>query len=122
MRRLKIFDYVILMAAVLLFGGAVFWSYSGASGVKTLEVEASGVLYLMPLDVDDELIVEGPVGKTVIHVRDGEAFVHESDCRDDICINMGHISNQSEWVACLPNRVFLRIVASTEEEADTGAY
>ena len=50
----------------------------------------------------------------------------ESDCRDEVCVAMGEISRPTGWIACLPNRVFVRIVAVGEDEdgeaVDAGAF
>jgi len=41
--------------------------------------------------------------------------VEDSPCRDKICVLGGWISHSGEWLACLPNSVFVRV-----EGADTG--
>ncbi len=115
-RGLKILDYIaiILFAAMVAF--SIPWSAGNRSGTLRVEVEASGVLNVMPLSEDGDLVVQGPVGETHIQVRDGAVAITESDCPNKICITMGAISRPSGWVACLPNRVFVRIVAVGEEK------
>ena len=36
--------------------------------------------------------------------------MHESDCKDMICIKMGEISLTGDSIICLPNRLMLKIV------------
>ncbi|MCK5250144.1 MAG: NusG domain II-containing protein, partial [Spirochaetaceae bacterium] len=107
--------------------GSVFWSSAGRNGELRAEIEASGELYIMPLSRDGYLDLEGPVGNTRVEVSDGEVFISDSDCRDKICIAMGHVSSPSGWIACLPNRVFVRVIAMDSdsypgEEVDSGAF
>jgi hypothetical protein len=103
------------------------WSSSGRQGELRAEIEASGEVYVMPLSRDGQLDLTGPAGNTRVVVSQGEAYVSDSDCRDKICVSMGHISRPSGWVACLPNRVFVRVVAVDPEkyggeEVDSGAF
>jgi len=104
---------------------SVFWSSSGGSGEGRVEVDASGAVYIIPLSHNSSMVFSGPVGETRVEVADGKVFISDSDCRDKICVAMGAVSSPSSWVACLPNRVFVRIVAEPSKEGmevDTGAY
>ena len=124
-RGLKVHDFISILSFAALVAASVFWSAGSRNGELRVEVEASGIHHLMPLSRDGELVVEGPVGETRIHVHDGRASVPDSDCRDKICVAMGEISRTTGWIACLPNRVFVRIVAvgdEDEEAVDAGAF
>lgn len=127
MPRLRILDYFIFIMALAVVVLSVLWSTTGKDGELRAEIEASGTLYLMPLSRDGSLEVQGPVGDTVIDVLNGEVFISHSDCRDKICIAMGHVSTPSGWLACLPNRVFVIVNAvsadgSAGSEVDSGAF
>lgn len=127
MPGLRVLDYVLLLTSAAVIGASVLWSSSGRQGELRAEIEASGEVYIMPLSRDGQLDLTGPAGNTRVVVSQGEAYVSDSDCRDKICVSMGHISRPSGWVACLPNRVFVRIVAVDPEkyageEVDSGAF
>ncbi len=124
MRHLKTLDYLIFLLALSAVAASAAWSSSDRSGEAMVEVEAAGQKYVLPLSVDTDLVLEGPVGKTVLEIHDGVAAVTHSDCRDNICVAAGGISHSSEWIACLPNRVFIRITGgkSSEGGADAVAF
>lgn len=127
MPRLRILDYFIFLIALSVVILSVFWSASGKEGELRAEIEASGIRYLLPLSQDGQLDLQGPVGDTRVEVLDGEVFISHSDCRDKICISMGHVSTPSGWLACLPNRVFIKVIAvnpdgSAGTEVDSGAF
>jgi len=125
MHRLRILDYVIILLSLAVVTASVFWSTSSGEGELIAEIEASGGVYIMPLSRDGSLVLKGPVGDTRVDVADGEVFISDSDCRDKICVAMGPVSTPSSWVACLPNRVFVRVVAGNSgkgTEVDAGAY
>lgn len=127
MPHLRILDYFIIIISISVVVGSVYWSSAGRDGELRAEVEASGEKYVMPLRQDGYLILDGPVGKTKVEVRDESVFISDSDCRDKICIAMGRVSSPSGWVACLPNRIFVRVSAvdgngSAAPEVDSGAF
>ena len=125
MKRFRSLDYLVIFFSFSVVIVSVFWSASPEGGEKRAEIEASGEIYILPLSRDDSLVLTGPVGKTRVEVSGGEVFISDSDCRDKICVAMGRISTPSSWVACLPNRVFVRIVAGNpakEAGVDAGAY
>ena len=121
----RILDYTIIVLSLSVLAASVLWSSAGEGGAARAEIEGGGQVYIMPLSENGFLILDGPVGETRVEVADGEVFISDSDCRDKICVAMGHVSFPSSWVACLPNRVFVRVVAGSsgnEEDVDTGAY
>ena len=125
MHRLRILDYIIFLLSLAVVTASVFWSASSGEGELIAEIEASGEVYIMPMSRDGSLVLKGPVGDTRVDVADGEVFISDSDCRDKICVAMGPVSTPSSWVACLPNRVFVRVVAGNSgkgTEVDAGAF
>ncbi|MCP4398607.1 MAG: NusG domain II-containing protein [bacterium] len=85
-----------------------------------VRIEAEGALYkILSLHEAQTLSVPGPLGDTLVVIHDGEVHVSESPCRHKICIKSGHISLAGELIACVPNKVVLRIVG--DEKADYDA-
>ncbi|OQX28839.1 MAG: hypothetical protein B0D92_06840 [Spirochaeta sp. LUC14_002_19_P3] len=118
-------DITIAAVFLALIISAMFFTVGANRGTAYAEAETAEGVYYLPLDKDGELTVHGPIGETLIRVKDGAAQIVDSDCRDKICVTMGQISRPAAWTACLPNRVFLRITAKggrNSEEADAGAY
>jgi len=117
---MKIFrpgDWVALAAALLVVALTAVAAYGGASGEAVLLIESDQGRWLYPLDVDREIFIPGLLGDTVIHIHDHGVDVHDSPCRDKICVNAGTLEHPGDWTACLPNRVFIQITGSGEEEA-----
>lgn len=125
MTSLRPLDVVIFLLFLSLAIGSAFFAAGENQGVHYVAVETSETVYYLPLSEDGELRLHGPIGDTIVTVENGAARVSASDCRDKTCITMGTISRQSAWIACLPNKVFLRIVSRGREsgmEVDAGAY
>lgn len=125
MARFYVFDAVIFVFFLSLVISSVFLLSSGNHGALYVEVEAMNEKHYLPLDKNEKLTIEGPIGKTIVTVNDGTAHVSDSDCRDKICISMGEITHSPDWIACLPNRVFVRIVSrgqNKHSEVDASVF
>ena len=46
-------------------------------------------------------------GSNILVVENGEAWVSEANCPDKVCMGMGRISRNGEFIACLPNRLIV---------------
>ena len=58
------------------------------------------------LDID----VNTQYGNNEVHIENGEVHMHESNCKDKICMKMGKISLPGDSIICLPNRLMVKIV------------
>ena len=121
LKRLRLLDFIALVLSFACVGVLGAHAYRGRGAGTELLIEAQGARWIYPLDQDREITIDGPLGETVIAIQAGKARVIEATCRDKICISMGAISAPGAWVACLPNRLFLRI-AGTDERADAVSY
>ena len=125
MADMRILDILGFIAFLTLTIGSVFYAGAGTGGELYLEVDTMDGRHYLPMTDNSELSVNGPEGNVYILVENGEAYVTDADCRDKICVGMGHISRETGWIACLPNKVLLRIVSrgsSSEPEVDSGAF
>lgn len=71
------------------------------------------------VSVDSQTVVKESIYKKgrfeldngVVIVCDGKSvYFEESDCKDKLCIGMGHLSHSGDWAACLPNKTFLKVL------------
>lgn len=59
--------------------------------------------------------VEGESGLTnTILVEPGRIRVDHADCPDQICVNQGFISDGTEPIVCLPNKLIIQITGGGE--------
>jgi len=111
---LKPLDYCIFVCALLVFGILLFITLRGREGEALVHITTQEEEYLYALSDDALLILDGPLGETEIAINNGSVRVLRSPGRRQICVNKGGISQKGEWLICLPNQVFVRIVAATE--------
>ncbi len=119
----KAADIVILCLSLAAVAGSAYLSAKSYAGNPRLIVEAQGRRYVYPLNQDSHIQAPGPLGLTQIHIEDGHAHIETSPCENQLCVAMGKIDKKGQWLACLPNRVFVRIEGgSPEEEVDAASY
>ncbi|MDZ7270921.1 MAG: NusG domain II-containing protein [candidate division KSB1 bacterium] len=101
----------LLLGALLALSALSFAAVNQMrSAGETVVVQAGNrEFYRGPLRQEQRLVVDGPVGTTIVEVHDGAAWVSASDCPMHLCVRMGKISRAGEVVVCIPNRVVVRI-------------
>lgn len=120
--KLKPLDFVSFAAAVLVIVGFSVFAYGDRPEGSQVRVETEDESFIYPLNEDRELEVEGPLGHTHVQIKDGQVRVTASPCREKICIAAGWVSEADEWIACLPNRVFLRVQGGEETGVDAQTF
>ena len=121
--RLKPLDIVILglSAAAIAFSAALV--YGHRSGEENVSISGKGGDFVYPIKTDRRIDVTGPLGITDVVIEGGKVRIEDSPCPNKTCIAAGAISQPGQWIACLPNAVFVRIGGDTKESTvDAGTY
>jgi hypothetical protein len=90
------------------------------TGRGELRVRGQDGVWVFPLDAEERIAVAGPLGDTVVELRGGEARVLSSPCANQTCVAAGAVHGRGQWIACLPNGVFLTLenAPGNKEEPD----
>jgi hypothetical protein len=107
--RLRIFDGFVLACTVALTVYCGIRVYSGGGPSLKLSVRGDDGNWVYPAERGERFEVSGPLGITMVELRNGEARVLSSPCVNQTCVAAGAIHSRGQWIACLPNRVFLNI-------------
>ena len=110
---MKILDWFFLALSLALTVGTAWVVFAPTSAPLRVEVQDPEGTFLYPLDQDRVISAKGPIGVTTIEVAQGRVWVEDSPCTNKVCIAMGIIRTSGQFVACLPNRVFVRITGGT---------
>jgi hypothetical protein len=120
---LKPFDILAILVSALLVSGAGYKAYKKPKSTPHITVYGSSGTWVYPLDAEETIEVPGPLGTTVVRIHEHEAWVEDSPCDNKTCVAAGHIGANGQWVACLPNNVFLALEADNETgTVDTAAW
>jgi hypothetical protein len=106
--------YVLLgLGVVLALTGA-----RRAPGASVLIEGPDGFERVVPLSSSDTIWVPGPLGETVVEVRDGAVRVTESPCPHGLCVRMGKVRSPGQSVVCVPNRVVVTVAGDGDATTD----
>jgi len=61
------------------------------------------------LQPNRRLHIAGPLGESVIEIRDGRTRFVSSPCKSQVCVHSGWLSSTGGFIACLPNRISLTL-------------
>lgn len=105
----------LLLLALLL--GAVLLSWFRLPGVAVGEAlwvhGASGSLRLETA-VDRDVPIQGPLGETLLRIRQGRVWIAQAPCRARLCQSMGALEGGRGSLVCIPNQVVLRFGSAVE--------
>lgn len=109
---------LLAIALVVVIAAAVAVLYlpgDEAGGHAAVQIYQDGRLIReLPLDADATLTVSGAYTNTIA-VQNGRAAVVASDCPGEDCVHSGWISSAPRSIACLPNRVEIRISGAASD-------
>ena len=87
---------------------------TGTDAVVTVRTSDGDEVY--PLNKDGVFFLNG--GTNTLVIENGEAWVSEANCPDKVCMGMGKISKNGEFIACLPNQVIIVVEGGEESRVD----
>ena len=101
--------------------------YRDPGGGSRIVLKGPGGSWVYPRNqhTAERISVAGPLGETVVELRNGGARVLLSPCANQLCIASGAIHARGQWIACLPNQVLVTIEAAApgaEDELDAAAW
>lgn len=118
----KINKFDIGLIAIIIIINVFFILYGGSNAVKVNNkiayIYSNNILvgeYVLTDDVNDEVKIESETGFNILHIEDGQIWIHDASCPDRVCISQGKISYDGEIIVCLPNKMLIKIVDNNQD-------
>lgn len=105
---------VLVLLGVSLLGVAVV--ASAPAGARVLVTAEGELSFSASLDQHQQFAVEGPLGKTQLTIDESGVRVLSSPCPRKICMSMGPAKGTADLIACVPNRILVRVDDTGHEE------
>jgi hypothetical protein len=123
--RFSVADVVFVVVVLAVSSGALLWMGTrdarGSSGPAVASIYCGdALLETVVLAKDCDLRLRD-IGME-FQVRDGRIRVVDADCPHGICVNMGWVGRSGQLIACVPNRVIVKIEAQEEPFLDAIAH
>ena len=119
---LKLFttgDKILVTILILLGITSLFAINFKRQPGETCSIEVSGKLIdRLKLSENQEILVHGPIGETLIKIKNHKVRVTHSDCPEKICVKTGWIHKTGEFIVCVPNKVIIKIDGEKHDHFD----
>lgn len=115
--RLAPLDWVAILASLALLVASSLFARTSREGELTVVVTGQETEWVYPLEEDREIAIPGPLGTTIVEIHDGHVHIASSPCPNQTCVAVAAINLPGQWVACLPNQVFVRIEGKTTDDS-----
>lgn len=117
--KIKLVDILLILlflATIIYFSINIFIGNNGKT--KQLVIESGDNLWYYQLDKNKEVKIKGILGESTIKIEDGFVFFEDSPCPNKLCVLSNSICKNGDWIACLPNGVFVRIEGKDENSSE----
>lgn len=110
-------DFIIIGVVLAVAGVLLLVLYGSNSNIGSyVQIEVDGkVVESLPLDTDTtyEITTENDGSNTLV-ITDGSARMINANCPDEICVNHKPINRSGESIICLPHKVVISVVDSSD--------
>jgi len=107
--KLKPLDIPVIILALVLTVIVGLKAYGRGADSSSVVVKGQDKTWIFPIEAEERVSVAGPIGETMVEIRDGRAAIVSSPCNGQTCVAAGELRNNGQWAACLPNSVFVLI-------------
>ncbi len=110
-------DWLVVSFLLGIAFGGIAWLTATPAGTRVVVTSGDQTCFVAGLDQLRSVDLDGPLGKTHLVVDSHGAQITGSPCPRKLCISMGPARRTGDLLACVPNRILVRIEAPTSEEA-----
>ena len=112
-------DIILFLVALLLSIASLGLNKFARDIGREVIVEVNGTkVAKLDLLQNQRIEVKGPLGTTVIEVKDGKVSVVASACPNKVCVKTGPVNRAGDTIVCVPNRVVVRVLGKNKKRLD----
>ena len=113
-RILTIGDKLLILCVLMIVIGFFIERSLGANPRgNAIVVELAGQRQgIYALEEAQILRFDGPLGISEVEIGQQAVWIRRAPCANKICMNQGKLYQPNDVIACLPNRLVLRIIGS----------
>lgn len=102
-------DRIVIVVLAALALAAWPLAVAVADGADEVTITGPCGETVVPIGTDAVYEIDGARGTVTVTIEDGSAAVTESDCPDHVCVRTGAVRAPGSVIACVPNRVIVRV-------------
>jgi hypothetical protein len=101
---------IILSTIIIAYLFQTLWSHEHAAKVQIRIGNKIHAAY--DLNQQRDIIVPGPIGDAMIHIRQGKVRFAKSPCHNQYCVHQGWLTHSGQVAICLPNQISLELIGA----------
>ncbi len=109
-------DWLIVLTLLGIALAGLAWLATAPAGTRVVATSGDQICFVADLDQVHSVDLDGPLGKTHLVIDEKGAYVTSSPCPRKICISMGPAKHSGDLLACVPNRIMVRIEGPAGED------
>jgi hypothetical protein len=113
-------DWIVILLLLTTSLAGVVWVINTPAGTRVVVTTEGQTSFIASLDQPQTVALDGPLGQTRLVIDDQGARITASPCPRKLCIAMGPAKQTADLIACVPNRILVRIDGSSNNEE--GSY
>jgi hypothetical protein len=114
--QIKVVDILVIGFALALTIVSAFAVYDSGNARESFFIEAPDRNWTYPINAETRVELEGAIGVSVAEIRGGTIRMISSPCANQTCVAAGSINKTGQWIACLPNQVFMYVEGKEETD------
>lgn len=121
-RLLKWGDVVLALVLLLLWALMLDWSWHQPRATRVRIYQDGQVFAELDLMAASTMRVPGPLGETVIEVKEGRARIAHDPSPRQYCVRAGWLEQAGQSAICLPNRTSIELLGQQARPYDSLSY
>lgn len=124
MKSLKKLDIIIIVSLLILsFVPSIIFSKSLSKNFNStyVSIKINGKFYdnipLSSFKDEKTFTIKSKHGTNDVLVKDNKIKIIKANCKDELCIKQGEISNVGENIICLPNELIIEIKGAEKDSS-----
>ena len=119
-------DWILIALIIIISFAGMFYKVDNLkNSSKSIEIVVDGKVYksfyISNKNFTKKILVKTPKGNNYIYFHDGGVEISDADCKDKVCVRTGIIRNKGQIIACLPHKLYIRIIG-VDTEVDSATY
>lgn len=110
-------DGVIVVALLVIAVTGIVRLATSPGGGRIVVTDGDRIVFTAPLDSHNSFELNGPLGPSRLEIDEQGARITAAPCPRRVCMTMGPIRQRGELIACIPNRILVRVEAEGPQEA-----
>jgi len=112
LQHLKLGDWLTLLLGGIFVVLLTFKLWGGALADKAIIRSGGKIFKEVTLSRDQQIEVPGPLGVTIISIRNRKARIASDPSPRQYCVRQGWLQQSGEIALCLPNQVSVELAGS----------